>query len=1224
MDKINDNDARESYDGWIPTIELHMQRHPQDLNRLVNVIIVENLFSPELMSKWTELEDELSYAIHANSDKLIRVQSSVTPSPFVTFGTNARHLQWRQALPPRDTKRIEEIVRDATTFLFQKIDAAIIEVMSEVKHCLSCSAVKRRRLSPGTQNDSGRLDADAYGSDIAFKLPINSDTSALPYDAPDSVISQASRSNNPFSHHSDSTPNRYDLCDNRYSNQFHGNLLRVSTICFSDSDSKIVHLRHGLPAPNEFGRHNYCDHWGYFSRNENGEQIFIKNEGRKGIAIGGSSHLHIQLPGSQGNLHHFITPIKKNCLRIVHSCRHLDRFNLESDAMKKNRSDLYQNATVKTILNTCHRTSNVCSIFRNKIVIPTSHDQEDRNETSGLAQKVIGPASYPNGDFEKEETRCRGCIVGMMASDKAFDICARPEIIDELTNEQTTMVIKNHVHRPRDGGDKITTDVLVGYPVKETQNGFRRIASGETLQRGEIELMSGIKSNQHKSDVYASHRMDAMILRNFAKNDTSLLVNTKAALSGGKLVPLIIRGVGGCLTLSGSHPLPTHDKRATRTTPTHLIPISQQVTNNFVLDILDAFRRDQCINIYVGKDEVTYIGLFRIVVVEFKALSRNELLEKMKEFEDVLKAWQKECDQDPGKYTTSIKEMLKLSSTDKALLLSMSTRGAFIRLEPIDEDQPSVRSDEELKWNVARVEEAYLQKPVLAISREKADEMWVPGKGMDLHNISSFLACVRKHSQFGFLTEQGKKDMGLLEGGTCAQDDCGQQSALPPELGSVETLFYAMIHAAFYGRERGCDDKCLRANLIVPPRSFLNSFELAQQQKMTKANKPLLTRPIHPTHLNDVDAVVLLAQISTESYNEIKGKDSGGEYIRMKSTQAEAWDIIFQCIICSLFNPSSLLELTNGQQAPRSRFGEAEKLISTLESYRWNNRLIHPIFRNLFHQMKDVVDFIQTLLRLGIKIFVSDPSGQESSGSSFPHRPKRSDVLRTAVIVLQNNTNLYFSDFQMHVFMRTIECCIDSPFGPVDKIFFGFGSESAAKCFLPEMRRANQDRGRVHDHHRVVEWILEAFNEKVRTAIERRNPYIQDELKVLQLKWNNGGYLMHHNGKKFDISDIEHSLCFFYVLHQQILPSRNISSSVSMDAEKYLPIRFSSSGSKTAAELPLFEGFISKQVEIRRAYRNVITNEAYENQSLSEKFKIDIDQDELEREGIIETEADTS
>ena len=1205
-----------------------MQRHPHDLNRLVNVIIVEGLFSPELMTKWTELEDELSFEMQSNSDKYIRVSSTITPSPFVTFGTNSSKLQCRQALPPEDTKRIEEIVREATTFLFQKIDAAIIDVMSEVKDCLANPAAKKRRLSLGTQNESRRFDdcnINNTDDDVVFKLPINPDTT-LPYDVPDSVVSQASRKNIPFSHHSDSTPNRHDLCDNSHPNQFHGDLLRVSTICFSDSDNKVVYFRHGVPKSNDFGQNVFCDHWGYFSRNKNGNQMFVKNNGRKGIAIGGSSHLHVQLFGSQGALHHFITPIKRDCVRFVHSCRHLTRFNLESEAMKAKRNELYHGAAVKRIPNTCYRTSNVCSFFENKIVIPTSQDQEDRNETPALARNVIGLASYTNGDFEEEEIRSRGCIVGMMASDKAFDICVRQEIVDELTNERTTMVIKNHVHRHRDGGGRMTTNVLVGYPVIQTQNGFRRIASGETLPRDDIERLMGIKTTKHKSEVYARHRMDFFILRSIAKNDTSLAVNLKAALSGRKLVPLIIRGVGGCLTLSGSHPLPTHDKRATRLAPTHSIPISQQLTNNFMFDIADAFRRNQCINICFGKDEVTYIGLFRIVVVEWKALGRNELLEKMTELENELKAWQTECDDNPDKYTSSIKEMLKFTPTDKMLLASMGTLGSFIRLEPVDQDQPSITAEEDLKWNVAMVEETNLQKPVLAISREKANKMWEPGEDMDFHTISSFLAHVRKHSQFGFITERGKAQMDILEGGTCKEDDCGQQfEKIPSKLGSVETLFNASVHAAFFGRERACDHSCLQADSIVPPRSFLDSFELLQNKKLRKANKPLLTRPLHPTHLSDVDAGVLLAQISTESYNEIKGQSSGGEeYLNMETTRAEAWDTIFQCIICSLFNPSSLLELTNGQRAPRPRSGEADKFIATLQSYEWAARLIHPIFRNMFYGIKDVVDFIRLLLSLEIKLFVLVPSRQ------YPHRPKRSDVLHSAVTVLQHRANLSFSEFQMHVFMRTIECCIDSPFGAIDTVYFGYGSESAAKCFLPEMRKANQDRDRVDDHQlvKVVEWILTAFNEKVRKAIECDDPYIQEELKVLQLKWNKGGrnssgYLVHPNGKKFDISDIEHSLCFYYGLHQQILPSRNMSSSVSMDGAKYLPIRFLSSDRKTAAELPLFEGFISKQDEIRTAYRNLITNEAYKNQHLSKQFKIDIDQDELEQEGIIQTEADT-
>lgn len=321
-----------------------------------------------------------------------------------------------------------------------------------------------------------------------------------------------------------------------------------------------------------------------------------------------------------------------------------------------------------------------------------------------------------------------------------------------------------------------------------------------------------------------------------------------------------------------------------------------------------------------------------------------------------------------------------------------------------------------------------------------------------------------------------------------------------------------------------------------------------------------------------------------------------------------AWDEVFQCIICSIFNPSSLLELTNGKRAPTP--SEANSLLSTLETYRWASRIIHPIFRNLFATFQDIHGFVVSLLDMKINLFQTSTSGG--------YQPSRRDILLSASRKLRMETNLSFSPFQMHVLMRTIECCIDSPFGQINQVELGYGSECAAKCFLDAFKKANCDSGS-EDLCGVVEWILKAWNEKVKKAFENNDPCIENELKVLQLTWEREReVLVHSNGRIFNMNDIEHSLCFYYVLHQHTLPSRNISTSVNLDGEKYHPIRFSSSEYKSAAVLPLMREFNSKQDGIRVAYLSLISSNTYENRYLCGDFKIDIDDDELEERDIIQ------
>lgn len=1221
LDKINDNDTLSSFDTWSPTIELHMQIHPHHPNRFVNVLVLENLFSPELMRKWGELEDELSFEMQPNSGKFIRVSSNITPSPSVTFGNNPSTLKCREALPPNEVKQIEKIVQGTTNYLFQHIDTAIQEVISELKKYLlerdsSRQEAKRRRLSPETQRESERMDADDVDDthdNAVFKLPFGDSW----YNRSDSIVTQASRKNHPYSHHSDSLPFKHDLCDNSHHNKYHGDLLRVSTCCFSDVDEKLIYLKHGIPKSGASGEDEFCRYWGYFSRKNGGEQTFVRNNSTKGIAIGGSSHLHLQLSGSQGSLHHFLDPIRKDCVRFVHSCRHLKTFNLKARTDNQTIQELYIGANVTEIPNSCHEIKRVYSMSKNTLIIPSSQQdlEADGNETSVAGQKVIGSAYYQNGELVENEMRNRCCIVGLGSSVKGYHASVGPEVVEDLAKERTTMVIQNHVHK-----DSVT-DVLVGYPVVSTKNGFFRIASGRILSRNEIEALTGIMSTNNKKGIYAPHRMDCLVLRDFAKNGPSLVENIRAAMNGGKLSTLVIRGVGGVPTESGTNPVGTTDKRASRLAPTHSIPISQQLTCDFVFSMLDAFGRNQTINIFFhfGQDTFVYVGLFKIEVVEFKAISKEELLKIGKELEDKLKGWLEECNKEPQKYSEIMKNKMTLSSEEKRRLLSMCTRGCFVRLIPIDENQPRIDPDD-LTWNLVRVDETDLQTPLLAIPREMATTMWNLGKDMNLYSFDSFLRQVNAQSSFAYINESGKKDFPAI-----FQHDIhkgGDGTSLPDALGCIETLFNASVHAAFFTCERACDGNCLQEGTrIVPARSFLDSIEEdSQKKKLRKASKPLLTRPVHPTSLNPTDPVVLMSQMSTMSYDKIKGKGGrGAVYLTDEATTTDAWETIFQCIIASVFNPSSLLELTGGELIPTPR--EAENFISTLERYQWSSRLIHPIFRHQpFRQIKDVVAFIRFLLSIKVRLFVPNPNEQVSNLT-------RSSTLQRAIVILEREANLIIKPFQMHVIMRTIECCIELPFGPIDKVFFGYGSESAVRCFFPAFRQQIQacDDNRMHHDHdngdlvEVVEWILKSLNEKVRKAMDDKDLYIANELKVLQLEWEEQEcHLVHPNGRKFDINDIEHALCFYYTLHQHTLPSRNISFSANIDGEKYLPIRFLSSDGKSAADLPLMDDFKAKQQAIRDAYKRLITDETYKNKTLSTLFKIDIDDDELEEEGIVQ------
>ena len=65
------------------------------------------------------------------------------------------------------------------------------------------------------------------------------------------------------------------------------------------------------------------------------------------------------------------------------------------------------------------------------------------------------------------------------------------------------------------------------------------------------------------------------------------------------------------------------------------------------------------------------------------------------------------------------------------------------------------------------------------------------------------------------------------------------------------------------------------------------------------------------------------------------------------------------------------------------------------------------------------------------------------------------------------------------------------------------------------------------------------------------------ELRVMGLEWSPSHDGLIHSlgiGKRFDICDTEHLLCFVYTLLQNTLPNRNKSKTTALDKGKYHPI----------------------------------------------------------------------
>ena len=249
-------------------------------------------------------------------------------------------------------------------------------------------------------------------------------------DDPDTVPSQASW-NKPFGHHTD-TKKLLDnsLADNHNDAETwsHSEEMRILTHCLvrsvdgSEVSDRIVKIRHGIPGPKD--KDNFCELVGHFSSKDRG--MFTAAKKNERIYSGGEASAHMQMWGSQGQLHHWIEGVEEDVVRIIHSPRQLIPFQ----GTEEIRSKLCENA--KVIGSESHDVKGVlsllCQSFGGMIVTnerqTVTQNQTTKASTSSSTQKLksFASAKYPNGPLEEPEKFHRAHVIGMNESVKREDL----------------------------------------------------------------------------------------------------------------------------------------------------------------------------------------------------------------------------------------------------------------------------------------------------------------------------------------------------------------------------------------------------------------------------------------------------------------------------------------------------------------------------------------------------------------------------------------------------------------------------------------------------------------------------------------------------------------------------------------------------------------------------------------------------------------------------------
>ena len=308
-----------------PEVDLHIQRHPFDKHRNVNVLTMHNHISKELKDKLPQQVNAMKFQFFdGKSDAFLRVatlkDNPDIPNPLMTFGNIIDHVRLYEATP--DITGFEVGMLKMTEWLRQFFDKVLRDALKIVAEVLGDS---------GVANSSG-IKTRRHANHVKEKFLFPMGTKERSLGQADTTSSYIAR-DKPFSGHSD-TQLKPDLHDNR-TREYHEDMMDIPTQSFSfrtdpreDIPGVVLEMKHGIPKGK--GSYDNCEYVGHFHFSSSSNE-FISKRHSEWIPLGHEAHMHWQFPGSQGMIHHKFRQVEESrgkAIRLIISPRKFQHLHL--------------------------------------------------------------------------------------------------------------------------------------------------------------------------------------------------------------------------------------------------------------------------------------------------------------------------------------------------------------------------------------------------------------------------------------------------------------------------------------------------------------------------------------------------------------------------------------------------------------------------------------------------------------------------------------------------------------------------------------------------------------------------------------------------------------------------------------------------------------------------------------------------------------------------------
>ena len=447
-------------------------------------------------------------------------------------------------------------------------------------------------------------------------------------DYPCSLATHASI-NNPYSGHSDTLGKRCNNDKGRVGSYPADMRIfthcRIKPLAGKQIPSITNRLKHGLPGTSNSGGPTYCNLMGCIRVHD--PKQFVLLQSSNSITLGGPANAHLQMCGTQGQLFHYIEPISKNVLRVIHSPRQLGIF--QNSAEKRNQ---LSRQVPGLIASDAHDTKNILDVLRglqNGVSLQNGNQVKNRSQNDAAhafeekREKCFQYSKYMTGPLQDEEKFKRNHVIGIPKTITKHQLARSKECVRALYEKNTTLVFEYEENETIRSG-----------PLCNIDNNTL-IKPGQFLTSDQIKNYGGIPSTSHNKHIIHHNRKDTLQLFHFAKNGHQVMDNVTTIISGeGDLGNMMIRIRGGAGGPCGIQSVDPSRGDTRREGPTHHVGGNQNNPDRHNLALISLAFNRACVNVFMGN---CYMGPWVVGHLRIYTMTQKEIRHEYQNFCNSLK-----------------------------------------------------------------------------------------------------------------------------------------------------------------------------------------------------------------------------------------------------------------------------------------------------------------------------------------------------------------------------------------------------------------------------------------------------------------------------------------------------------------------------------------------------------------------------------------------------------